>query len=301
MIIDPIDLKLIRQLELHGSIFLTDIIAKFQITKEEILLRVKNLEDSGFIKGYGLKLFIPGIVGGRWYWGCIALETTRQFKPERSVPLLEEIVENVVFPAGVCPQLSLLFYTQSLKDTYKIINKTAGVKYAEIYKIGAYNVKVKQVLLKDDWKLIKKLYEELPTLNYNRINTLINSPSTDDEIKLSRLLWTKKNRKGVVSIFPDFDWSVVKNYLHLHVAVTTNIRIKELRRLINSLGCSGNIASRFKKRYIQLEFDLWGFSEMQSILSSLKQIKRITVEGCSLAYKNRIYNGWIEDYIAQKT
>ncbi len=300
MIIDPIDLKLIRQLELHGSISHHEIIGKFQITEDEISLRLKNLEDSGFISNYGIKLFIPAVVGGKWYWGCIASESTTQFRPDRSVPCLEEIVENLTFPAGVCPDLSLLFYTQNLRETYKIINKTPGIKYAEIYKIDEFNVDVKKVLLEDDWQLIAQLCDSLPTLNYARINSIIYEPKSDDEIKLSRLIWSCKNKKGVVSIFPNFDWSVINNYLHLHVAVSSNIRIKELRRIVNKLGFSGNITSRFKKRFIQLEFDVWGFSEMQTIFSSLREIKKLTIEGYSLAHKNKIYNDWLEDYIRSK-
>lgn len=300
MIIDPIDLKIIRQLELYGSVSIPDLIGKFHITKKEILLRIKNFEDCKFIDGYGLKLFIPRIVGGRWYWGAIALQTDHNFRVKKSIPLLEEIVENLAFPKGVCPDLSLIFYTQNLKDAYKIINKTPGVKYAEVYKIGSYNIQVKKVLLKEDWRLISELYERLPELSYNDINRLLNAPKDEAEIKLARLVWTGKHKKGIIAIFPNFDWSAVQNYLHLHIAVTSKIRIRELRKIVNRLGCCGNITARFKKRFIQLEFDLWGFAEMQTILSSLKDIKKITVEGYSLAYKNKIYNDWFKDYLAQK-
>lgn len=300
MIIDPIDLKLIRLLELHGSIPINEIIAKFHITEEEILLRIKNFEDSGFISNYGMKLFLPGIIGGKWFWGCIASETTFRFKPEYSVSHLEEIVENLTFPAGVCPNVSLLFFTQKLRETYKIINRTPGIKYAEIYKINEYNIKVPKILLQDDWQLVTQLYDRLPKLDYVKIHSLINEPELDDDVKLSRLIWSKKNRKGVILIFPNIDWSIIKNYMHLHLAVTTKMRIMELRRIVNKLGFSGNITSRFKKRYIQLEFNVWGFSDMQTIFGELKQIRRLTIEGYSFAYKNTIYNDWIKEYIRKR-
>ncbi len=300
MIIDPIDLKLIRLLELHGSISINEIISKFQITEEEILLRIKNFEDSGFISSYGLKLFLPGIIGGKWCWGCIASETTSRFKPRQSIPYLEELVENLTFPAGFCPDLSLLFYTQNLEDTYKIINKTPGIKYAEIYKIKEYDVKVQKILLKEEWQIIAQFYDDLSKLDYSKIHAILNKPNSDSEVKLSRLIWNKKNRKGVISILPNFDWSIIKNYLHLHCAVTTKMRAKELRRIVNKLGFSGNITSRFKKRYFQLEFDIWGFSDMQTIFSSLKQEKKLTIEGYSFAYKNQIYYDWIKEYIKEK-
>jgi DNA-binding Lrp family transcriptional regulator len=300
VIIDPIDLHIIRQLELRGCVFVNEIIGKFQISEKEILLRISNFESSGFICGYGLKLFFPRIVGGTWYWGCIAMESTEHFKPSRSVACLEEIVENITLPPGVCPDTSLLFYTQSLQDTYKRINKTAGVKYAEVYKIEEYAVEVTQVLLKEDWEMISNLHNELHDMNYHRIHTIVNDPTGDDDIRLSRVVWSKKNRKGVVSIFPNFDWSIIKNYLHLHVGVRTSIRVKELRSIVNNIGFSGNIASRFKKRYLQLEFDVWGFEDMQRIITSLQAIKKVTVEGVSFAYRNRIYDEWLEQYITQQ-
>lgn len=299
MIIDPIDLKLIRQLELQGSISVDEIVSKFHITREEIFLRIKNFEDSGFISNYGLKLFLPKIVGGKWFWGCIATESTPQFSPEKSIPYLEEIVENLTFPSGVCPNLSLLFYTQNLRGAYKLINKVPGLKYAEIYKISAYNITVPKPLLKEDWQLIAKLHN-MSRLNYSKINSILYEPKIDSDIRLSRLVWSKKNPKGVISIFPNFNWTVIKNYLHLHLALTTKMRIKELRKIVNELGYTGNITSRFKKRYLQLEFDIWGFSDIQTIIDSLKKIGKVTIEGCSFAFKNRIYDEWIKDYIKEK-
>ncbi|UCC11668.1 MAG: Lrp/AsnC family transcriptional regulator [candidate division WOR-3 bacterium] len=300
MIIDPIDLKLIRLLELHGHIPINEVIAKFHITEEEIFLRIKNFESSGFIRGYGMKLFIPAIAGGKWYWGCIVCETTSQFKPEQSVACLEEIVENVTFPTGVCPDKSLLFYTQSLHDAYKTINKTSGIKYAEIYKIDAYNVKVPRVILKTDWVLIKRLYQKLPKYTYTLLHRMLFSPDNDDEVRLSQLFWRKKNPQGFVSVFPNINWAVIKNYAHLHLAVTSSLRIKELRSIVNKLGFSGNITSRFKKRYIQIEFNVWGFSDTHTVFESLSSMPRINIEGCSYAYTNSIYHEWLEEYIDSK-
>lgn len=299
MIIDPIDLKLIRLLELHGSIPIHDIISKFQISKEEILLRIKNLEDAGFIEEYGIKLFLPAIMGGKWYWGCISAETTNYFKPERSIPCLEEVVDNLTFPQGVCPNTSLLFYTKKLKETYRIINKIPGIKYAEIYKIDAYNIRVPKIMIKEGWQLIAKLYDQLRQINYEKINSLVNDPATEGDIKLSRMIWSRRNKKGIISIFPTFNWSVLKNYAHLHLALTTTLRVKELRKIINRVGFSGNITSRFKKKYIQVEFDTWGFSDMQKILSTLRDIPGITIEGYSLAHRNVIRNAWIKKYITE--
>jgi DNA-binding Lrp family transcriptional regulator len=297
VIIDPIDLKIIRLLELHGIIPLHEIISKFQISKQEIFLRIKNFEETGFIEEYALKLFLPAIMGGRWYWGCIAAETTDYFRAEKAVPCLDEIVENLTFPKGVCPNVSLLFYTRKLKETYRIINKTPGVKYAEIYKIDSYDIRMPTIMVQEGWPLISGLYDRLRQMDYEKINTLVNDPVMENDIKLSRMIWTKKNRKGIISIFPAFNWSLLKNYAHLHLGLTSKLRVKELRKIINRIGFSGNITSRFKKTYLQVEFDIWGFSDLQKIFNTLGDIAGITVEGYSLAHKNIIRNAWIKKYI----
>lgn len=300
MIIDPIDLKLIRLLELHGSVPINEIMSKFQITEKEVLLRIKNFEDMGFIESYGIKLFLPGIIGGKWHWGCIASETTSRFKAEKSVPFLEEIVENLTFPPGVCPDLSLLFYTQSLEESYRIINRAPGIKYAEIYKINEYDINVQKILLREDWQIISQFCDNLSQLDYEKIHEILHRPDSDEEVKLARLIWSKKNKKGVISVFPNFDWSIVKNYVHLHCAVTTKMRAKDLRSIVNKLGFSGNITSRFKKRYFQLEFDIWGFSDMQTVFSTLQREKKLSVEGYSFGHRNRIYYDWVREYINEK-
>lgn len=273
MIIDPIDIKLVRQLESQGGISLAEIIAKFHITKEEILLRIKNFEDTDFISGYGLKLLVPAIIGGKWFLGCASIESSGEIKPEANVPFLEEKIENLTFPAGVSPGLSILFYTQDLKNSYRLINKIPGLKYGEVYKVSEYNIVFPKMLLKDDWQIITELCNT--KLNYKLIHSILYEPTSVADIKLSRLIWHKKNRHGVLSIYPNFNWSIIKNYLHLHLAVITKMRSKELKKIINNCGFSANITSKFKKQYLQLEFDAWGFSDIQTIISSLKKDKQI--------------------------
>jgi hypothetical protein len=117
---------------------------------------------------------------------------------------------------------------------------------------------------------------------------------------LSRLIWTKKNRKGVITLLPNYNWSVIKNYLHLHVAVSTKLRTKEITRLVNRIGYSGNITGRFKKRFYQIEFELWGFSDLQDVIYALSNIGRMNVEGLSFAHKNQIYDAWLKEFISSK-
>ncbi len=299
MIIDPIDLNIIRQLELQGSILIEEVISKFHISRDEIMLRIRNFEDSGFIEGYGLKLFLPGIHGGKWYWVCIAGETNPRYKEQHSIPYLEEIVDNQIFPSGVSPERSYLFFTRSIKEAQRLAYKIPDFDYAEAYKISEYNITIPRLLIKQDWELIAEFYNT-KNLDYQKIHSIVYTQNSESDVRLSQLIWTKKNRKGVISIFPNFNWKVIKNFLHIHIAVATTLRVKELKKIINRIGFSGNIASRYKKRYFQLEFNLWGFSEFQRIIEALNHIPRLSVEGCSFAYKNQICNDWLKEYIEER-
>ena len=296
MIIDPIDLNLIRQLELQGTIPMQDFVGKFHISRKEILLRISNFEDTGLISSYGFKLFLPGIHGGKWYWGCIAGEAAPTLSVKKSIPYLEEIVENLSLPPGVCPNVSLLFYTRNLRDVRVLAHRLPGMKYAEVYKIDEYSVAVPRVMLDADWQLMYELYNTR-RLDFALLNNITNNPKSEREVLLSRLVWTRKNRQGILAVAPNFDWSVIQNYMHVHFAVVTKLRVKDLHRLLKNIGFVGNIASRFKKRYLQVEFDLWGFSDLYTVVHELTQIEKLTIEGCSFAYRNRIYDDWVKDYI----
>jgi DNA-binding Lrp family transcriptional regulator len=299
VIIDPIDLNLMRQLELQGTIPVQEFVSKFHITRKEILLRVRNFEDSGLIENYGFKLFLPGLYGGKWYWACIAGDATPRFQGEEKVPFLEEKVENMAFPSGVSPNLSLLFYTKNLREIKTLSNKLAGMKYTEVYKIGEYDVAMPRVMLQQDWQMLADLCGR-KNIDYALINAITNVPKSESEIQLSRLVWTRKNRQGIMLIAPNFNWSVIKNYMHIHIAIVTKLRVKDLRRMLKEIGFVGNIASRFKKRYLQIEFDMWGFSDLKTIIYQLSQIDKLTVEGCSFAYKNTVFDDWVKEYIEQQ-
>lgn len=298
MIIDPIDLKLIRQLELLGSISSSDFVSKFHIDTGEVLLRIRNFESTGFITGYGVKLFIPAILGGKWYRGCVFAQTAGPVAPEKTIPYLEEVIHNHTYPRGVAPDVSLLFYTQDLKNSYLTANKLPGVNYCELYKVGEYAVSTPRILLRNDWAAISTLFRG--KLTYARIHQLLNDTETENDVRLAQLIWHKKNRSGIVSVYPNFDWSVIQNFGHVHFAVNSRLRVKELRKYIAASGLTGTITSRFKKRFLQVEFDVWGFSDLQAIIQALSLPRRVSLEGCSYAHRNIVCDEWLQRFISDE-
>jgi len=298
MIIDPIDLKILRHLEAQGYVPVNEIINKFHITRDEIFLRIKNFEEQGLIKGYGIKLFIPAIAGGKWYRGCAFVDADVEPDLKNIYPLIEEVIINTIIPSGILPSYSYIFYARDLKHCYRLINKTFGVKYVELYKIAEYNISVPSELTKEEWQIIYCLIRS--KIAFSRIYEILESPTTDDDVQLARLMLNRKNSRGIFSIFPDINWSIVKNFVHIHLAITTKMRPNEFKKFLKNYGIAADIYSKFKKRYLQLEFDLWGFADLSKVLNQLKIERRIAVQGISIAHHNEICDDWIKSFIKEK-
>ncbi len=298
MIIDPIDLRILRSLEAQGYVPMIEIINKFHITRDEICLRIQNFEEQGLLASYRIKLFIPAVAGGKWYRGCAFVDADLEPDIKNIYPLIEEVVVNTTIPPGVMPSYVYLFYTRDLKHSYRLMNKTFGVKYLELYKIAEYNFSVPRELAKEEWRLIFELIRT--RLDFTRIYEILESPKSDDDIRLARLMLSRKNPRGIFSIFPNINWNIAKNFAHIHLAVTTKMRPTELKKFLKNNGIAADIYSKFKKKYIQLEFDLWGFHDMLRVFNQLRKERRIIIQGVSVAHHNEICDDWIRNLVKEK-
>lgn len=299
MIIDPIDLKILRHLEAQGYVPINEIINKFHITRDEILLRVKNFEERGLIKDYGIKLFTPSIAGGKWYRGCAFVDADFEPDLKNVYPLVEEVIVNTVIPSGILPAYSYIFYSRDLKHTYRLITKTRGVKYAELYKIAEYDVPVPREMTVEEWQLIYNLSRS--KISFDRIYQILDDPQNSCDIQLARLMLNRKNLYGVFSIFPNIDWSIVKNFSHIHFAISSRMRPNELKKFLRRHSVPADIFTKYKKKLIQFEFDLWGFADLTKVVNKLKMERRISVLGISIAHHNEICDEWIKNFVREKT
>jgi DNA-binding Lrp family transcriptional regulator len=298
VIIDPIDLKILRHLEAQGYVPVEEIVNKFHISKDEVFLRIKNFEEQGLIGGYGIKLFIPAITGGRWYRGCALVDADIEPEIARVYPLVEEVVINTTIPRGILPSCSYIFYARDLKHCYRLMNKTVGVKYLEIYKISEYNIPIPSDLTKEEWQLLHRL--TISKINFARIYEITENPQTDSDVQLARLMLNRKNRNGIFSIFPNIHWEVIKNFAHIHIGITSRMRPNELKRYLKSYSIPTDIFEKFRKKYLHLEFDFWGFSDLIKIIEHLNKERRITIHCISLARRNVICDEWIKNFIREK-
>ncbi len=298
MIIDPIDLKILRSLEAQGHVPIMEIINKFHITRDEIFLRIQNFEEQGLLSSYGIKLFIPAVAGGKWYRGCAFVDADFEPDIKNIYPLVEELIVNTTIPPGVLPSYAYIFYSRDLKHSYRLMNRTFGVKYVEIYKIAEYNFSLPRELSQEEWRLIYSFIRS--KINFKRLNEILENPKSEEDVQLSRLILNRKNQRGIFSIFPNINWHMVKNFTHMHLAVTTKMRPGEFKKFLKNYGIAADIYSKFKRRYIQLEFDLWGFAEMLKVISQLRNERRITIQGISVAHHNEICDDWIRNFVREK-
>lgn len=299
MIIDPIDLKILRHLEAQGYVPINEIINKFHITRDEIFVRIKHFEENGLIKGYGIKLFTPSIAGGKWYRGCAFVDADFEPDLKNVYPLVEEVIVNTVLPSGILPAYSYIFYARDLKECYRLITKTKGVKYVELYKIAEYDISLPRELRSDEWQIIYRLIRS--KINFYRIYQILDNPVNDDDVQLCRLLLNRKNLHGVFSIFPNIDWSIVKNFAHIHFAVTARMTPNELKKFLRRHSVPADIYTKYKKKLLQFEFDLWGFADLAKVVNKLKMERRISVLGISIAHHNEICDEWIKNFVREKT
>jgi hypothetical protein len=173
-----------------------------------------------------------------------------------------------------------------------------GVKYVELYKIAEYNISIPRELTKEEWQLIDRLIRS--KITFDRIYEILENPGTDADVQLARLMLNRKNLCGIFSVFPNINWRIIKNFAHIHLAITTRMRPNELKRFLRKYGIPADIYSKFKKRYLQLEFDLWGFADMTRVLNQLKRERRIAIQGISIADHNEICDDWIKTFIKEK-
>ncbi|MCX7995714.1 MAG: Lrp/AsnC family transcriptional regulator [candidate division WOR-3 bacterium] len=298
MIIDPIDLKILRHLESQGYAPINDIISKFHISRDEIFLRIRNFEEQGLISRYGIKLFIPAITGGKWYRGCAFVDADVEPDVSKVYPLTEEMIVNVTLPSGILPSYSYFFYSRDLKYSYRLLNKTPGVKYVEVYKIAEHNIQIPHELSREEWQLIYQFVQS--KINFARIHEIIDNPSSETDVRLARLILSRNNQHGIFSIFPSINWGLVKNFAHIHLGITTRMRPNELKRFLKHHKIPADIFNKFKKKYLQLEFDLWGFSDMNRIIDLIKKERRITIHCISIANRNEICDDWFKNFIKEK-
>jgi DNA-binding Lrp family transcriptional regulator len=301
MRIDQIDLKIIREVENGGRIFLDKIgsaLDGLNIKKDEIESRLARIESERLIQGYKVTIRIPPLLGGDWIWGC-ALAVISE--PEKAIdqivknlPFVMEIMQNISVPDGIGPNLGILFYTKDFSTSAQFLRELTELNYVEFYKLREYSFPIPAPLSSGEKGLLRELYAN-PTASHEELSRLTNQDLVWVKEKLSRLITSPEyivtdatDDVGIMQVLPELDWRVCENFCHIHFLIEKG----------TEKNCLGHnefqpvLTGRpFRERFCQIETDLWGFDQLGAKLKTLKQ-SNVNVKGIILAETNHVVNHW---------
>lgn len=296
MEIDRIDLQIVRALEQGGKYNLKTYLAPVKLPEEETTSRLRRLEAEGVIKGYRLSLFLPPILGGSWDWAA-GLTVTGELdlvRPQilKRLPYATEFIHNQSLPPGLAPNLVVLFYTQNLSQSVSILKGISGVQYLEAYRISSYSFPLSQGLSRDEWRLVET-WAQLGGAE-TELAQRLERDSNWVSAKLEKLTWRPENPRGVVLVMPEFDFSRVDNFLHVHFLLKGEADLEELEASLKLHGMQFvPYHRRFRECYYQVEADLWGLQDLARCHQFLSRLPGLEVHAILYWESSKIESDWI--------
>jgi len=302
MLIDAIDLKIIRAIENGGKIFqnhLAPFLTESNLKNEEIVTRLTRIETGQLIKDYKTTIRIPLFMGGDWTLGCALCIANN---PEtiinqisQKIPFVIEIMQNVSIPEGYGPNLSILFYTKDFPTSQQFLKEFDTLSYVEIYKLRDYSFPIPSPLAAREKKLLIEIYNN-PTVQFQELSQLIDQDLTWVKTKVSSLVTNPENFEndlfneiGIIQILPEIDWGDCENFRHIHFLVKKSSCRNFPENDEFQLVLSGQ---SFRGKFCQIETDIWGVGQLGAKLKILQQ-SGISIQGIVLAQSNYVINHWV--------
>lgn len=293
MRIDAVDLRIIRRIENHGVPDRTVLARRLELPEEMVAERLRRLRKGGVIKGFGVSFFYPPLLGGEWYWALAQIEAAAPLEHLRHqlgkvLPHITDIAQHRSLPVGYCPNVTTLFYSQDPKRDLLLLKRVRAVQYVELYRISRFSFPVKRELSKIEWSILTTLYRN-PDVDPSELAEHAKLSEREAAAKKANLLWDEENKTGIALILPNLDWTRVSNFMHVHVGLETSLTEGKLVRLLKSRGIDTvPYTPWFKKKYFQIERDIWALEQFVELFNLLGKIKKLTVMGVVMAKDVRI-------------
>lgn len=303
MIIDLIDLKIIRELEIGKRMFPDLAIRKLSILKEEFFSRIARLEATGLIKNYKASLFIPPLLGGDWsFGGGVGITSNPEIVTEQitqGLPFVVEFWHNFAFPLGIGPNLSFSFYSKDLPTSAQFIKEIKELDYLEVYKLREYSFPIPFPLSTDDKKLLREI-NLAPTISLAALANVINQDISWTQEKLKRLITNpdcidavSNTDFSVMQILPELNWRVCENFCHTHFIIEPYGSKLPVPNSDFQIVLEGRA---FREKFYQLEADLWGLNQLVSKLNII-QLSNVKIKGITFAESNLVINHWVPNLL----
>lgn len=325
MLVERPDVAAIRLCEECGPVPTPGELAAAGLSDGEFRSRLQRLASLGVIRDFRMTLVVPPLVGGDWVLGSMLATVTRPLGVanllSRRLPFVTEVVLNSSLPAGVGPNLALLFYSRDFDTEARYIRSVSGIEHVEVGRVVDYSFPVSRQLSTDEKSLLRRLAaapnlavtstasdspEASPDAVLGRLGGEIGQTPTWVRAKLDRLVWSRANGAGIIRILPELDWTRVENFGHFHFLLSTGHRPEQLSRLITD-SSGGEIPSRgfelvlegrpYQGRYVQVEADCWGIADVMERVDFLNQIIGISVQAVLLNRGVIINSDWVSGLI----
>ena len=297
MILEKPDLAALRLAERRGWFAAEAELAEAGLVREEFGRRLRRLKEAAVIREFRATLAVPPLLGGDWVWGAVLAQTAKPLNVASALiaklPFVTEVILNSGLPEGLGPNLALLFYSRDFDTGARFIQSISGVEYHEVYRVAEYSFPVAMPLSSDERLLVRHVVKN-PDAEIQTIGAALGRDEKWVRAKLDRLLWNEQNRSGVLRVQPELDWSRVENFGHFHFLIETGHRPEQLARLTAEQGLSLVLNGRlFRNRYVQLEADVWGVSELLDRVTFLNQIAGIRVAGVVWNRQASVNTAWV--------
>ncbi|MBM3315322.1 Lrp/AsnC family transcriptional regulator [candidate division WOR-3 bacterium] len=297
MVVDRLDVAALRMAEARGRFASEAELAQAGLSPADYADRLQKLKQNGVIRGFKTTVAVPPLLGGDWVWAAVLANAARPLNAANALvqrlPFVSEVFINMGLPAGLGPNLGLLFYSRDFDTEARFIQSAAGLDYREVSRVAEYSFPVALPLSGDERQLVRHLVKN-PDSDVAAIAGALGREPAWVRAKLDRLFWNELNRSGVVRVMPELDWSKVENYGHFHFLLETGHRPDQLSRLVAEQGFSVvRDGLPYRSRYVQVEADVWGVAELMDRANALEQVGGIRVAGVLWSREALVHADWV--------
>ncbi|MGQ9707503.1 MAG: hypothetical protein ACUVUR_01325 [bacterium] len=303
MFLDLEDVLAIRMAESRSSLLApetpgwTELLQKTGLNQESYRQRIDRLHHAGLIRSFHLTLVVPPLLGGNWVWAGMLARTNQPLEQANNIksrlPFVTEIFFNSCLPGNIGPNLALLFYSRDFETENRFIHSAAGLRDVEVFKIAEFSYPIALNLSREEEALVRFLASN-PQSDASFIASAFGQNENWVRAQLERLLWTENNRTGVIRIQLSIDWSVCANFGHFHFLLETGHRPEQVAKLVADQNFELVFNGRpISGRYIGIEADVWGISDLLRRVDFLEKINGIRVAGVMGNREVSINSDWI--------
>ncbi|MEO0082809.1 MAG: hypothetical protein ABIK33_00265 [candidate division WOR-3 bacterium] len=304
MVIDKIDLAIIRHLEKTGLWFNT-LPEQLKLPLDSIRARIKKLESEQVILRYQPTIFIPPFLGGEWVWGCVLINGDEREKIIKTIcqkiPFISEIWFCTNIPSNLGHNFSIIFYSKDFDSEVKFIKETVGVSYFSAYRIANYSYPLTRIFSSEEKQLLKIFWTN-PLADVEQIAEVCQKNPMWVKSKLEKLIWSPQNLDGVIIVLPEIDYKRITNFAHCHFLLSANQLsgqelvsedksnlLKELKTYGFDVIFDGRLVLN---KYLQIETDIWGFNDLIGKKIFLENYQGLKIHGIIIAEEMRVVSDW---------